>query len=511
MKKLFIVALVLLCGMAISQVPNNPATQTFSNLANIAKQAGGASGTRATVLGGTVAGDGGGGEFYWDGSSTASVVAGKIIKVTGVNTGRWLIITYPGYTINGGVGAVIPPNRGSGFRVYSPQIPAFNSLNCTGCALDSGTTGQIGITVPSTWDASQIVSGRFDSLRMPSVILKFSDTILSVASRHRLDSIAALKVNVADSTVKYLTPTQLGLNGGRVDSSHLPISTIKVRYPLSAVPTHDTILFNVPFIDSIAALTFVSISDSGAKYVTPTASALKANINSQVFTGTPSLPTGATGVTQSPGDNSTKFATTAYADATATPSSILNYAQSAYPLIGGTILAEPLAGGIANITSTSALTNQQIVFTLVYLPKAKTITGVKWWQAVQGSYTANNYNGVAIYSLSGGTITYIDESANDGTIWQTAANTLSSKALGSTHALSAGVYVIAALYSNSAQTTAPTIGVNLGLTGGILSSGDFANSVKLNATWTGQTAMPGSTKAMSGLTGGATQFYLSLY
>lgn len=41
----------------------------------------------------------------------------------------------------------------------------------------------------------------------------------------------------------------------------------------------------------------------------------KADLASPTFTGTPSLPTGTTGVTQSSGDNSTKLATTAYADA----------------------------------------------------------------------------------------------------------------------------------------------------------------------------------------------------
>lgn len=39
---------------------------------------------------------------------------------------------------------------------------------------------------------------------------------------------------------------------------------------------------------------------------------LKATIDSQVFTGTPSLPTGTIGVTQATNDNSTKLATTAY-------------------------------------------------------------------------------------------------------------------------------------------------------------------------------------------------------
>lgn len=41
----------------------------------------------------------------------------------------------------------------------------------------------------------------------------------------------------------------------------------------------------------------------------------KANVDSQVFTGTPSLPTGTIGVTQAPGNNSTKLATTAFSAA----------------------------------------------------------------------------------------------------------------------------------------------------------------------------------------------------
>jgi hypothetical protein len=41
----------------------------------------------------------------------------------------------------------------------------------------------------------------------------------------------------------------------------------------------------------------------------------KADKNSPIFTGTPSLPTGTTGVTQASSDNSTKLATTAYVDA----------------------------------------------------------------------------------------------------------------------------------------------------------------------------------------------------
>lgn len=43
--------------------------------------------------------------------------------------------------------------------------------------------------------------------------------------------------------------------------------------------------------------------------------AAKADVDSQVFTGTPSLPTGTIAVTQAPGDSSTKIATTAFVSA----------------------------------------------------------------------------------------------------------------------------------------------------------------------------------------------------
>lgn len=58
-----------------------------------------------------------------------------------------------------------------------------------------------------------------------------------------------------------------------------------------------------------------------------------AALNSPVFTGTPSLPTGTTSVTQSPGDNTTKIATTAFVTA-ATPAataSVTGLARFATP------------------------------------------------------------------------------------------------------------------------------------------------------------------------------------
>jgi hypothetical protein len=101
--------------------------------------------------------------------------------------------------------------------------------------------------------------------------------------------------------------------------------------------------------------------------------ALKATLASPTFTGTPALPTGATGVTQSPADNSTKFATTAYADAAAaaTRPSVTNDAQTKAAILpntapaagqlpagnaGGTAYAPVTVSGDCTLTSAGVLT-----------------------------------------------------------------------------------------------------------------------------------------------------------
>ncbi|MHA8067553.1 hypothetical protein V7S76_12845, partial [Aquirufa sp. ROCK2-A2] len=87
--------------------------------------------------------------------------------------------------------------------------------------------------------------------------------------------------------------------------------------------------------------------------------ALKAPLASPTFTGTPTLPTGTTAVTQSAGDNSTKLATTFYVDrsvAAATPdatNSSLGKIQLAGDLAG--TAASPTVPGLASKADTSSV------------------------------------------------------------------------------------------------------------------------------------------------------------
>lgn len=97
-----------------------------------------------------------------------------------------------------------------------------------------------------------------------------------------------------------------------------------------------------------------SAADSTTKLATTafvtTADNLKAPLASPAFTGTPSLPTGATGVTQSAADSSTKLATTAFVTT-----------------------ADNLKANIASPTFTGTLTTPRIITPPVGLTDAATI------------------------------------------------------------------------------------------------------------------------------------------
>lgn len=147
---------------------------------------------------------------------------------------------------------------------------------------------------------------------------------------------------------------------------------------------------------------------------------------------------------------------------------------------------------------TAGLTTGTPRFVAVYIPKAVTITGVKWLQVTAGVYTANNYNGVGLYSYSGGTLTLVASSTDDGTIWKTTSGSWGTKAFSSTYSASAGVYFICAMYNSSAQTTQPLIGATTSSNVAAVNTFDFTNSAKLSATGSA-TSLP-SSQASSGLT-----------
>ena len=129
-----------------------------------------------------------------------------------------------------------------------------------------------------------------------------------------------------------------------------------------------------------------------------------------------------------------------------------------------------------------------------------------------GVYTANNYNGVGLYSHSSGTLTLVASAATDGNIWKGTAGTVLSKAFTGTYSAAAGLFYIGAIYSSSSGT-APQIfsSTDSGLGNAmVFSSFDFTNSNKTAGTLASQTTMP-ATVTMSATTNAQYRPMLYLY
>jgi hypothetical protein len=226
-------------------------------------------------------------------------------------------------------------------------------------------------------------------------------------------------------------------------------------------------------------------------------------------------------VSDETGSGSLVFATspTLVTPALGTPSSgnlsnctfpLLDEKILAYQALGSTLIAQNVNGGLGEaMYSTSIFTDNRVLYMGVWLPVAQTITGVKWKQVTQGNYTADNYNGVGLYSYSGGTLTLVASSTDDGNIWKATSGTISSKAFSSPYVAARGLYFVAHLYCSSAQVTAPVTAMILSTTG-VNTITDFTNSAKLNGFQTGQTALPASV-AMNSITAYFQEVWTGLY
>lgn len=178
-------------------------------------------------------------------------------------------------------------------------------------------------------------------------------------------------------------------------------------------------------------------------------------------------------------------------------------------LMGSAILYKTI-GATDNFVSTLNMADGTAYYQAIYIDKSVTITGVKWWQTTAGSYTADNYNGVGLYSYSGGTLTLVASSTNDGNIWKATSLTFASKAFSSTYAASPGLYFVCALNNSSALVTSPTIGTGFPNVSAGQSSLDLTNSAKVSGTLASQASLP-TPQVMSGITATAGGYWFALY
>ncbi|MFM9143093.1 MAG: hypothetical protein ACKOPP_03735, partial [Bacteroidota bacterium] len=102
-----------------------------------------------------------------------------------------------------------------------------------------------------------------------------------------------------------------------------------------------------------------------------------------------------------------------------------------------------------------------------------------------------------LYSYSGGTLTLVASSTNDGAVWSQGTN-WQKKAFSSTYSASAGIYFIASYSSFSASTTIPVMAAHTITASATYMTMDFTNSARLVGSRTGITSILSSI-AMSSL------------
>lgn len=220
------------------------------------------------------------------------------------------------------------------------------------------------------------------------------------------------------------------------------------------------------------------------------------------------------GVTLTTGGSSTTFLNGAgsYTTPSGGGSSAATYNSDiqAYRAMGSAYRAEPVGCTIQTIPSgaTSGLSDNQARYVAVWLDSATTLTGIALYQSVAGVYTADQTNQVGLYTYSGGTMTKVAESTNNGNLWKSSG--LIKEPFSSTYAAAAGLYFVGMVYNQSGQTTAPVMFVCPYPNNTAAMTLDFTNSAKTHGTVATQNALP-ATQASSGTTANNNKIWVALY
>jgi hypothetical protein len=214
----------------------------------------------------------------------------------------------------------------------------------------------------------------------------------TIALNLKVDKVAGERlISVTEITT---LSNQSGINTGDQDLSALATtSATTIALNLKVDKVDGERLINANEITTLSKQSGINTGDQNLSALATVASvSLKAPIENPVFTGTPSLPSGTIAITQAPADNSTKLATTAYADAAAAAAGSfvdLNTNQS----VGGLKTFSSIDGLLATGTyGTGTESSIGAGTRMVWYPKksafrAGTITGNKWDDTNIGNYS----------------------------------------------------------------------------------------------------------------------------
>jgi hypothetical protein len=178
--------------------------------------------------------------------------------------------------------------------------------------------------------------------------------------------------------------------------------------------------------------------------------------------------------------------------------------------IGFGIKAEPYGCSFANVTSQLALTTGMSFYPFNW-NVSDTLRGVAFYnRATSVAVTPSNYNGVAIYSLSGSSLTRQTFTANSGTFWDNTANTWKTQAF-TPFFLAKGTYYIG--YQASASSGTPTIASGLAMQTGFIEPpvAINPNAIKLSCAIANLTTSPPVSVAMSSTSTAQRVPYFILY
>lgn len=125
--------------------------------------------------------------------------------------------------------------------------------------------------------------------------------------------------------------------------------------------------------------------------------------------------------------------------------------------MGIPVVLAPIALELGGGVLTPAMGDGNIYYNLCLVKKTTTITSFLYMTSTAFVGTGDNYNGIALMRQSNDTLYKITETANDANIWKAVAGVPTTINLPAPVTIQPGVYVIACIYNNSAQTTAPSL------------------------------------------------------
>lgn len=162
-------------------------------------------------------------------------------------------------------------------------------------------------------------------------------------------------------------------------------------------------------------------------------------------------------------------------------------------LMGSTTLGVPVAAQFPSAATNYAFVDNTAYLVTLYVDKACTATGLRWGSTATASFVADNFNGVALFSIAAnGTHTKIATSANSAANFNAGNGGLQSVEFTAPIALQPGIYAAVVLYNKSSGATDPqTYGANqLGLV--TQYAYGLSSGIIFQGTWAGQNTIPDS-------------------